>query len=128
MILESAQLLCCALPVNISKYKHTHVNHPCSKWTRLSKQNYLWLVSLSLELGSEYQKTYFKTHKSIEVVKDCVSKIDKVLFLESEFTSPPLCMPKQYITNSAVWSYRNYYKAEKAKFAKWKKREIPSWW
>lgn len=38
MILESAQLLCTALNVvagqQVTPYKSTHVNHPCSIWVR----------------------------------------------------------------------------------------------
>ena len=48
MPIETAQLLCGAHHVlNPEKYdvpyKKTHINHPCAKWVRTSKENYLSL-------------------------------------------------------------------------------------
>ena len=65
MILETAQLLSSAAFLLDPKatrdvYKPTHVGHPCTKWTLLSKPNYDWLV--------EYMSCLFKQqgglHKS----------------------------------------------------------------
>ncbi len=44
-----------------------------------------------------------------------------------EFTQPPQCMPDQYKCDDSVQAYRNYYMGEKAGFAKWKGREVPTW-
>jgi hypothetical protein len=68
MVLESAQLLSAAHFVldknNEGMYKPTHINHPCSKWTRESKANYLWLYQLFKELSHEYTFRYGKVHKT----------------------------------------------------------------
>lgn len=65
MILESCQLLCTTLNLKgiDSPYKSTHVNHPCSIWTRNSRQNYEWLLSHMEALCNEYTFRYNKTHK-----------------------------------------------------------------
>ena len=39
-----------------------------------------------------------------------------------------LAMPDMYKCSDPVESYRGYYRGEKARFAKWKTGNIPSWW
>jgi hypothetical protein len=36
-------------------------------------------------------------------------------------------MPDEYKNKCSVTAYRSYYNGEKAYFAKWSKRETPSW-
>ena len=56
MILESAQLLCTAVNIlageQVTPYKSTHVNHPCSIWVRESfdNWNYVWNLAKHLEV------------------------------------------------------------------------------
>ena len=39
-----------------------------------------------------------------------------------------ICMKEEYkINEDAVASYRNYYKKDKVRFAKWKLNNVPSW-
>ena len=68
MVLETAQLLSTAARIYSSEdnriYKATHVNHPCSKWVRETKQNYLWTLRHFHALSNEYTKRYGKIHKS----------------------------------------------------------------
>ena len=44
MITESVQMLSSAMwHVGLEgPYKQTHINHPCTVWTRESMQNYMW--------------------------------------------------------------------------------------
>ena len=65
MCLETAQMLCTALRVNgfEAQYKRAHVNHPCTKWTMESSENYLWHWDLFNALCDEFiyrYKTYNK--------------------------------------------------------------------
>lgn len=65
MVLESAQLLSTAmheLGAPEPPYRKTHVNHPCSKWVRESRANYLWLIEHMRELCLEYSRRYYKIH------------------------------------------------------------------
>jgi len=69
MILESAQLLCTAVNVlageQVTPYKSTHVNHPCSIWIRESYWNWNYTYKLMLELELEWNHRYQhnKSHK-----------------------------------------------------------------
>ena len=45
MVLESTQMLCSAFePEHKPPYKRAYFNHPCTIWTRTSKENYEWLL------------------------------------------------------------------------------------
>ncbi len=106
-------------------YKVAHLNHPSTIWTRQSSENYLWHYDLFKALLGEYTYRYGKVHKSAELL-DMLSILPKNI-PEGEFTQPPQCMPDQYKCNDAVQAYRNYYLGEKSGFAKWKAREVPTW-
>jgi len=129
MILESAQLLCTALHfygVASVPYRKTHENHPCSIWTRETRDNYLWVCSLGLALCSEYTDRYGKTHKTQDVLEWCAEMSDAIP--EGRLTKHFQCMPEKYRGPSAVEAYREYYRCEKSSFATWKNGNLPYWW
>lgn len=66
MILESAQMLSTAMIFNGSHgpYRQTHVNHPCSIWTRTNRANYNWLIEHMVELSKEFEYRRYKIHAS----------------------------------------------------------------
>lgn len=74
MILESTQLLCTAINVlaekQVTPYKSTHVNHPCSKWVRESYHNWAWLYTYAMILATFYYETRGRNHKCFFVLKD----------------------------------------------------------
>lgn len=126
MTLETAQLLCTALhQLGIpAPYKSTHLNHPCSKWIRESRENYKWLWALGYELHKEFQFRFGKTHKSGLVIES--------LPVNTTFPATPMtpfaqAMPVEYQGPDAVQAYRNYYMAEKAHLLIYTERESP-WW
>ena len=127
MILESAQILCTVLPQDETPYKHTHVNHPCTKWAKASYSNYLWLLAHAKELCSEYTKRYGKVHKCQAVIELCASKVDASTFETLEQTPFALAMPEKYKQNNVVEAYRSYYLNEKMRFAKWRNNNVPYW-
>ena len=130
MILESAQLLSTAHHVcdsSIDKnllYSKTHINHPCAKWCRESKQNYTWLYKLFCCLLAEYTYRYGKNHKSEKLLIPLatVPNIDR-----RNRTPAALAMPDKYRTKDVVESYRSYYAHEKKRICKWTKRKMPAW-
>lgn len=71
MIIETAQLLSTAMRergyIGNDIYKSTHVNHPCSVWTRESSENYRWLLLYMSDLVEERQIRTGKNHKSYEI-------------------------------------------------------------
>ncbi len=71
MILETMQLLsgvwwmlCPEKAKELNKkdkiYKLSHKNHPCAKWARESRSNYIWLAEFGMELCKEYNHRYVK--------------------------------------------------------------------
>lgn len=138
MILETAQMLCAAWHVldpeyKIYKpvYKLAHKNHPCTKWTRFSKSNYLWLCELGKELCSEYTYRYGKIHKSEKIIYELNDNIPPIP--ELGFTTPAQAMPDIYKggPNDYIEAYQQYYFFEKMNFHSWKGkiagREKPFW-
>jgi hypothetical protein len=137
MILESVQLLCSAHHVcneieikYIPPYKLTHKNHPSSKWVRESLSNYMWLVSLTKELCSEYTYRYGKIHKCERdgYVRDLEN--NKPDIEDLGLTIPPAAMPDIYKSKlntfeNIIESYKQYYYFEKTHILSWKKRNIP---
>lgn len=72
MILESTQLLSTAINFHggSAPYKSTHINHPCSIWTRTSRSNAYWLISHLKALCSEYTNRYNKVHKCAGYIEE----------------------------------------------------------
>lgn len=125
MILESAQMLCAVHPEGTAPYKRSFYNHPCTKWVRESAKNYEWLLMHAYALCDEYTRRYGKVHKTQAVIDWCDD--NRLELPDIGLTKQPTCMPDYCKTESVVESYRKYYINEKAKFAKWKDGNIPSW-
>lgn len=132
MLLEYAQLMSTAHRVlnpedcRETLYKATHINHPSAIWARQTSRNYLWLFELWDNLLCEYTARYNRYHKSQTLWPQLIF-VPKSIPI-GEMTPMPQCMPAQHkIDGDAVGAYRNYYIAEKAKFATWKNGAIPRW-
>lgn len=102
-------------------------NHPSSIWARQNPDNYSWLYHLFVELCKEYTYRYNKQHTSFTKLAEPLSAIPKNIPWHVYFSQPPQAMPDQYKCADSITAYRNYYKGEKAKFATWKNRPVPSW-
>ncbi len=130
MIVETAQLLCSVHHMTSDKtdipYKLISKNHPCAKWARKSRENYLWLLELGLYLCKEYEHRYGKVHKSLSCLAWCVSNRPNLPSLG--ITSFALAMPEEHMTDNAIFSYRLYYLKDKNHLANWTKREKPDWY
>lgn len=117
-------------PVKDSEiYKVTHFTHPCMVWARKTNENYNWLSLHWASLAAEYQKRYKMHHKCI----DLILKYDEIFNAPAQLPFTGLtpfvqAMPDKYKCEDAVQAYRNYYKGEKASFAKWKLNNEPYWW
>lgn len=127
MILETAQLLCTTHQVleQEAPYSKTHVNHPCAKWARGSKENYRWLVSLGEELLKEYTYRYDKVHGSTQVIAWCRNYVPDLP--EIGLTERPQAMEDKYRSSDPVKAYREYYRNEKRDIAQWTVRDVPHW-
>lgn len=128
MITETAQLLCSAYyftnQQQVSPYRLTHKNHPCSIWTRESLDNWLWLKDLGIELYNEYKHRYgqHKIHKAGEVILSLVNPD----LISNGFTEPCECMDDEFKVDSVIESYMNYYKYKsKTIDFRFTNREVP---
>lgn len=132
MILESAQMLSTALhlhdaPKRPLQYKPTHAKHPCTQWAAKSRDNFLWLAELGLELVNEHLYRYerAKPHKSYAVIRDAQSVAH--LLPATGLTPFAQAMPVHYKRESAVEAYRAYYLGDKMRFVTYKRRPAPAW-
>lgn len=130
MLLESTQMLCLALPANLSPYKQAYQNHPCSKWALESYDNYKWLMHHAYALCIEYSYRYNKDHACHSVLNQLYVYFQKRLTLPQKGLTPfAQAMPDQYKDSDPVKAYRNYYLEDKAAFAAWNHRRLPpEWW
>lgn len=128
MILESVQMLCTSLNKKgfQTPYKSTHVKHPCVLWVEESYSNFIWLRQLAIELNNEFIYRYDKDkdHASIKVL----AEIETHKFTDKGLTEFAQAMPDEFkYKHNAVRAYRNLYRGEKVRFAKWTKRPKPKW-
>jgi len=109
-------------------YKSTHINHPSNIWTRYSFETYSFVVRLLEELCKEYTYRYKKIHLVERKELPGIFRMHTPTFSKSGWINPPLAMPIEcQINNDPVLSYQEFYRKEKAYFAKWTKRETPKW-
>jgi hypothetical protein len=125
MVLESVQMLSTVLG---GRYKPTHANHPCTKWVSQSRANASWLIELTYALNQEAQSRYGhdRDHKSISVLDELVNTCAIMRLPDTGLTPFALAMPDEYKQQSAVDSYRAYYRSKP--FVAWARGVTPSWW
>lgn len=111
-----------------SLYKATHINHPCSIWTRESSENYIFLYTLYTFLHDEYKQRYNRDHKAYITLKHDLADLPTNINRSKGYTTPPQAMPEYCQTSDVVTAYRNFYNLEKYKFARWKLLNLPHWY
>jgi hypothetical protein len=126
MGLEAVQVLSTALYLNKiphEGYRPTHVNHPCVKWATKSRYNYYWVYMHALYIFEEYTERYGRIHKA----NWSLEKLPITPKLPDEpFAKPPCAMPKEYVQDSVIESYKLYYIKAKRYMATWKQNK-PDW-
>jgi hypothetical protein len=112
--------------IQLVPYKATHRNHPTTKWTRLSIDNFNYMVTTGLALCEEYTRRYKKIHKcqvrlewlrdhpptsfsNEEMTHHCATKN-----IPPNCTPVPLAMPKHFYSDDLLYSYRMYYVVDKS--------------
>ena len=127
-------------------YKSTHVNHPSAVWVRQSRHHYLYLVRMYDALCLEYKNRYDKDHQTKERFESPFEIHRKWAYFsnsiwnvgppppihhysghKSKFEEPPQCMPDEYKHDDTVTAYRNFYKYDKSKFARYRRAPRPIW-
>ena len=137
MPLELAQMICTTyhileyknLPDFIFK-KASYINHPCTKWVRANRNNFIYACKLGLALYNEYQYRYNKPDKMqrVKQIFEYGLKYNPFPILKSCNITPFVqAMPEKYKSNNTVESYRQYYINEKAHLFNWLNRNKPYW-
>lgn len=125
MIIEQMQLLSTAhivLDGTQVAYKKTHENHPCAKWIRKEKSNYMWGYKLAKALCDEYTFRTGKVHKSSEKLSALSTAPKNISEKYGTMTHIPKAMPDEFKEKDVVQSYKNYLNA---KFIEWRTRDKP---
>jgi len=111
-------------------YRAVHHNHPCTIWTRESKENYQWHYEHFIGLCDEFEKRFGKVHATRQKLEDPLREAPSNM-LNSNITTFPQAMkkyPECMVEGDPVQAYRNYYHYSKP-FAKWEKgTPAPDWW
>ena len=167
MLLELVQQLCTGFPVpiwfcwdkatpterisaDLLPYAHTHRNHPCAVWTRVTSANFDSTIELAQALAVEFRHRFGKPHGSEAALDWVVRHRAEAQVLDGPLQPFALAMPEEYVPgngsqlwpSAAVMAYRAYYRAEKRGYwrksrdpakpstwvpAKWTKRDPPEW-
>lgn len=109
MTIESAQMLSTIQRYfgnsDLSLYKSTHLNHPCTLWARKTSGNYAWLLQHLIALLEEYSHRFRRQHKTsftLPSLSLCPDKIpNDTLIFDTKVTDNDL--------SDVIESYRLYY-------------------
>ena len=74
-------------------YRQTHINHPCTKWTKKSFDNYTWLWILLFYCHKEYELRFPRIHKSKRLLTPLNNYIWECEFPNKYLTPWPQVMP-----------------------------------
>jgi hypothetical protein len=117
--------------VNTKTYKagKGHLNHPCSKWLRESKENYNWLCSLGIALCEEKLRRWpaNRQHACYGHLKMLQENVPTGSFPRTGLTPFAKAMPEEYKKECPVESYKLYYNQGKKHILKWTNRQTPKW-
>lgn len=161
MLLEYTQLLCTAFPeptenaqwptptewkkatpnerirANTLPYSRTlgQFNNACAVWTRTSRDNFVFVLTLAEALVVEFEYRFDKEHGSKPAIEWVRQNVDRAQVPAGSMTPHVLRMPEQYHDVDAVKAYRRYYAAEKRGYEQrgrwiestWTHRPTPEW-
>ena len=136
MPLEESQMLCTALwhhaPQYAEKhdlYKPVHQKHPCTLWAMETRANYEFAFNLYMEMLTEYDFRYKKVHGASKHFYSIIKGIKYIP--QGEITKHPQCFSghDDLKTNEfyPINAYRNFYRVDKLKFARYKYTDKPQW-
>jgi hypothetical protein len=148
MIVETAQMLAncfsletleaqdCPRSQKGNARKHSYSKHPCTIWAAKTKSNMIWLTRHGLAMSREKKFRTDKVHFSEQFIKWCMFNMHRSTVPAGPLTEFAVAISQdqkcrthpRFDTLSIVEKYREYYNHDKSRFAKWTKREAPSWY
>ena len=146
MIVESTQMLVSALrrhgagddDVPLTKsgtpHKGGYKNHPATVWTGDSRANAQWLEQHAYGLCDEFTLRFNKEHACFQQLLVISEQLWRIP--DTPMTDVALCVGEELQRGrthapigDAVDVYREFYRIDKAEFAKWEKgTDAPEWW
>lgn len=146
MIVETTQMLVSALrrhgasddDVPLTKsgtpHKGGYPNHPATRWVGDSRTNAEWLLEHGFGLCSQFEFRFNKEHACFTQLAKVMDTLDFIP--DHGLTDVALCVGEELQNGrthapiaDAVHVYRNFYRIDKAEFAKWDKGvDAPVWW
>lgn len=102
-------------------YRETHARHPCSIWVAQSRQHWDAVVQLAFGVLREYTRRFSRVHACWYKIAHMVRsppRFDKAppTFKSGtargqldSFNDVPLCMPEEFMHESAAVAYHRYY-------------------
>jgi hypothetical protein len=111
-------------------YRPVHVNHPCTKWVREAKANYIWLCKLAIALAHECKHRWPLTPPH-----SCQAHAEWLLAHPPALpwgpqTSFAVAMPPEVKRHDPIVSYRAFYKGSKTERGitkRYTNRHPPHW-
>ena len=136
MPLEEAQMLCTAVwhhaPYYAEEhdlYKPVHQKHPCTLWAMETRSNFVYAFSLYICMLREYTNRYGKIHGAKKHYDALLNGIS--LIPDGQITQHPQCFSglDELKTDEfyPIKAYRAFYNVDKARFARYKYTERPTW-
>lgn len=117
----------CKKNTEMRGYLPAHINHPCTKWIRVSLDNYMFACELAIALGEEYTFRYRKVHSCM--AHALWLKENPPALAEVGLLPFAVAMDNEYkISDDAIECYRHYYKTSKKErgLLQYTKRDRPS--
>ena len=109
--------------------KGGYKDHPCTRWTGDTRENFLWACHHALSLSDEYTYRYGKDH----FCHDGILQMTTMYWAIPSGNRTPFAqaMPDEFKNRDAVQAYRDYYNVNKRETitCEWAKgRPEPTWW
>jgi len=136
MPLEETQMLCTALWHHAPSYaeekdlyKPVHQKHPCTLWAMENKSNFTFAFALLGCMLLEYTSRYNKEHGVTKHFKSLWE--GRWHIPDGKMTAHPQCFSGHDDLKTdefmPIEAYRNFYRVDKSKFARYKYTERPKW-
>ncbi len=115
-------------------YPSVDEDEPMVRWVGENRSNFLWALSLLVELISEADHRFgamknprtAKYARARQVAQSAVAL--NTCVPTGEMTPPPQLMPPDFQGRDTIQAYRYYYRHAKQHLAKWTRRDTPTWW
>lgn len=133
MLVESAQMLSFAhhaagsrMAGMLYRNSKSHQNHPCTKWVKESRANYIWLYELALCLDYQFNQRSGKPHKTGEEILPLLDVVPPG-YTKTFLTPFAQAIPEQFRSSNVVESYRDFYATKYFIADEYKQAPMPEW-